>query len=86
MASRDQFRQELRRFFTFPVGRPTDADLDLIAADVMRANTTNQSDVERIVVARIPQTRVHRFDGLTFQDIGALLAIIRAQAQAQSKK
>ena len=81
MPSRDQLVRELVRFFTFPAGRPSEVDLDLIVADVTA--TTGQADVERIVLARIPHTRVHRYDGRTFQDLSVLLALIRAHAQSK---
>lgn len=86
MSKKDLIVQELGRYFSFPPGRPTKADVDAIAAAVNRLASPTQADVERAVTTQIPQTRVHRFDGLTFQDISALLALIRAQAQVQAKK
>jgi hypothetical protein len=89
-AWREQVREGLKRFCSFPSGHPTDAEVDQIATDVLTheraiGRAAYQSDVEQIARACVPGTRFIRTDGLNFQDIKALLATIRAQA-AQAKK
>lgn len=87
---RDLVREGLKRFCSFPAGRPTDVEIDQIAADVLAhenalGRAAYQNEVERIAATHVPGTRFARMDGLNFQDINALLATIRAQA-AQMKK
>lgn len=86
MSGRLDLRRELSRWFTFPAGHPTDADLDQIVdrvADFRDGGATppSQWDIERIVTTQVPQARVHRYDGLDFRMLNALLALLRAQAQ-----
>jgi hypothetical protein len=86
MATRDEIKQELDRWFSFPADRPTADQLDQIVFEILAFEEASEKalsyfDVERIVVACVPSTRVPRFDGLNFQDLGALLALIRLQAK-----
>jgi hypothetical protein len=86
----DNIRKELERFCRFPAGHPTDEEVEQIVLDVVtHENSTGkaayQSDVEQSAKSRIPGTRFLRTDGLTFQDINALLAMIRARSQSSRK-
>ena len=86
----DSVRRELERFCRFPPGHPTDEEVDRIVLDTAAhesrtGKTAYQSDVEQIAKAHIPGTRFLCIDGLTFQDINALLALIRARSQSSGK-
>ena len=81
-----QVLQALKRFCSFPVGHPTDVEIDDIVADVVAheaatGSAAYQTDVESIAASRVPGTRFLRMDGLDFHDITSLLMLIRARAQ-----
>jgi hypothetical protein len=86
--SRELLLQELKRWFSFPPDRPTEADLDAILTNAATFEVAQQkpptyADVDRIVRDVVIGTRVNRYDGLNFQDVNVLLAMLRVQAQTK---
>lgn len=86
--SRELLLQELKRWFSFPPDHPTEADLDAILTNAATFEVAQQkpptyADVDRIVRDVVIGTRVNRYDGLNFQDVNVLLAMLRMQAQTK---
>ena len=88
MAAYEQLVQELKLWYSFPSDSPTVAEIEQILGDVLALTSADQplteSQLARIVKARIPSVRFIRRDGMDFQDMSALLAILRAQAKEKA--
>jgi hypothetical protein len=88
---RNTLAYQLRTQFGLPPDRPTDSELDAIIRDVdafsVRSGRAPSKDEWRSFTlhhARCDDTYIYK--GLNFQDLNALLASIRAQAQTMQGK
>ncbi len=90
MTPRRTLAHQLKVQFALPPDRPTEAELDLIVEDIAtieaRAGRAASKEEWRTVTSeRVRHDGGYFYKGLTFQDLNALLAVIRAQAQTQTQ-
>jgi hypothetical protein len=91
MSLRERLAHELKVRFGLPPAAPSDDQLDLIIADVVALmRSTNryatESEWRLITYQRVPFAGKYGYHGLTFQDLNALLAAIRVQAQTPTRR
>jgi hypothetical protein len=90
MTSRESLAYQLKIQFELPPDRPTNVELDLILTDVAaferaRGRAPTKEEWRAITRARVRFTGSHFYKGLNFQDLNALLTMIRLQAQPARK-
>jgi hypothetical protein len=84
---RQKLAYQLKIQFSLPSDRPSDAELDDIIADLAKVEAwhgraASKDEWRTATLARVRFEGDYFYKGLTFQDLNALLAQIRAQAQA----
>lgn len=89
MTPRERLAHELKVRFGLPPEGPSDAQLNLIIADVIAIERSanrmaTEAEWRASTFRRVPFAGKYVYQGLTFHDLNALLATIRAQAQAQT--
>jgi hypothetical protein len=90
MTSREELAHVLKVRFKLPPDRPSDAELDLIIRDVeARAKSLDrplsEAEWKQITYGHVRFVDKYIYKGLNFQDLNALLATIRSQAQGTKK-
>lgn len=88
MTPREAFAHKLKLRFRLPPNRPTDPELDAITRDAVAlasraGRALTEDEWETIVYAHVKFQGHYIYEGLDFQDLNALFALMQAQAQAQ---
>jgi hypothetical protein len=90
MSPRERLAHSLMLRFQLPPGRPTDAELDAILHDIeifqaSHGKEATEGDWAKIVSRHVRFTGRYRYDGLDFQDLNVLFALIQTQSQARKR-
>ena len=90
MTARESLAYQLKIQFELPPDRPTNVELDLVLTDVAaveraRGRALTKEEWRAITLERVRFTGSYFYKGLNLQDLNALLAMIRSQAQQARK-
>jgi hypothetical protein len=88
MTLTESLRHHLKVQFRLPPNRPDDDELQAIVAEVLLEEDTLgrpllNEELREIVHRHVQFKGFYKYEGLDFQDLNALFAQVRAQAQAQ---
>ena len=84
--ARERLAHKLMMEFRLPPGRPTDAELDGILAEIRALGSVPAGRVlGEIIYRRVRYTGKYIYDGLDFQNLNTLFAIVLQQAQGVKK-
>jgi hypothetical protein len=91
MTSHERLAHTLKVRFGLPRDRPTDAELNQIIRDVTQneqalGRPLTDDEWKQITYRHVRFTGKYIYEGLNFQDLNAMLSVIRAQAQARNRK
>ncbi|WNG22853.1 hypothetical protein F0U62_01545 [Cystobacter fuscus] len=90
LSARERLAHALKLQFQLPPDRPTDNELDAILQDVddfrvRHGRKATEHEWAKIVHRHVRFEGHWRYDGLDFQDLNALFAIIQMQAQGMKR-
>jgi hypothetical protein len=90
MSPRERLAHSLKIRFRLPPDRPTDDELDAILRDVevfqaFQDDEATEEDWARIVARHVPFKGRNLHEGLDFQDLNVLFALIQTQSQARKR-
>jgi len=90
MSPRERLAHSLKIRFRLPPDRPTDDELDAILRDVevfqaFQDEEVTEEDWAKIVARHVPFKGRNLYEGLDFQDLNVLFALIQTQSQARKR-